>query len=77
MSPKSMQKSVRPSCIGAQKPCLRSIGTFVVAIATRISTSKGYTAKLVKKPRISKNPHAISVTPTNGPENWGKGIPIF
>ena len=72
-----MQKSVRPSCIAAQKPCLSSNGALVVVIATRITISKGQTAKSVKKPRINKVPHTISVAPTNGATKCGAGMPIF
>jgi hypothetical protein len=58
-----MQKSVRPSCIAAQKPCLSSNGALVVVIATRITVSKGQTAKIVKRPRIKKVPHRASGQP--------------
>jgi hypothetical protein len=51
-----MQKSVRPSCIVAQKTCLRSNGLLVAVIATRITASNGQTAKIVTKPRINKVP---------------------
>jgi|GEM_PF-6274283 len=72
-----MQKSVGPSCIAAQNPCLKNIGTLVVAIATRISISNGRTANAVNRPRISGAPHPISTTPTNGAVNCGAGMDAF
>jgi hypothetical protein len=70
-----MQTSVRPSCMAAQKLCLTSNGPLVVAIATRITVSKGQTAKIAKRPGINKVPHTISVAPTNGAIKCGAGIP--
>lgn len=65
-----MQKSVRASCIAAQKPCLRNFGILVVAIATRISINRGHTVEFVKRPTISKAPHTISET-NERPEELG------
>jgi hypothetical protein len=72
-----MQKSVRPSCIAAQKPCLSSNGALVVDLR-RLAFAYRYSGcDHVKRPRIKKVPHTISVAPTNGPMNCGAGIPIF
>src|ERR1035437_4080339 len=48
--PRSMQKSVRPSCIVDQKPCLPRTATFVVAIATAMSMSKGIVREAMMSP---------------------------
>jgi len=39
--PMTMQKSVRPSCMAAQKPDFISMGSLVVAMATEMSMSRG------------------------------------
>src|ERR1017187_2865156 len=72
-SPTIMQKSVRPSCIAAQKPCLSSNGALVVVIATRITVSKGQTAKIGKRPRIKKVPQKISVAKHERPHELRSG----
>lgn len=56
MSPTNIQKSVRASCIAAQNPCLSSIGTLVVAIATTMSMNNGIVARIVKRPTIRSVP---------------------
>src|SRR5579872_298274 len=76
-NPSNMQKSVRASCIVAQNPDLDSMETFVVAMATQISITNGIVANRVSNPTITIVPQTISTTPTNGPKNWGAGIPIL
>ena len=72
-----MQKSVRASCTVPQNPAFDSIGIFVVAMATRMSISKGIEARRVSSPTINIAPHTISTTPTNGAKNCGAGMPIL
>ena len=64
-----MQKSVPGSCIEAQNPAFESNGIFVVAIATRMSMSRGIEVRRVNSPTISGAPHTISSTPTNAAKN--------
>jgi hypothetical protein len=58
-----------------QKPFCKSIGTLVVRIAVELMINKGITANRVTNPRMTKMPHAISKTPTNGARNSGFGSP--
>src|ERR1019366_3276440 len=59
-----------------QKPDLRKIGIFVVAIAVQITISSGTAARLVRSPTSTSSPQIISTAPTNGPITCGAGIPI-
>ena len=76
-NPSNMLKSVRASCNMLQMPVLESIGILVVAIAVRITHSKGIAASLVNKPRSTIVPKTISTAPTKGAMRCGAGIPTF
>jgi hypothetical protein len=72
-----MNQSTRASCTIGQNPCVRSIGSFVVAIATMMSMISGIAASRVASLISTRVPQTISTTPTKGAIVSGAGIPIF
>jgi hypothetical protein len=70
-------KSVLYSCANGQKPLSVSTGIFVLIKATIITTRRGTTTILVRKPNSKQMPHAISNVPVKFAQNAAFSKPIF